>query len=120
MLLAGIAAGSALTIAMPDHAEFEANLHVPFRDDDARPVTMQFSYPGATAGTSVAWQIDLLNRQGVVLCTWQGQSAIGAGSTQAQIQWDGLDGNRRSLPSGYVRLRAIALDNSVVMRLAAA
>ncbi|WP_266170983.1 Ig-like domain-containing protein [Dyella subtropica] len=104
---------------MPDHEEFEAALHVPFNAAAARPITLQFSYPGAGPGTPVAWQVDVLNRSGAVLRSWQGQGAINAGRAQANIAWDGRDRTGQSLAAGYytVRMRAIAVDNDVAARI---
>ena len=120
LLTAGIVmALPALAGSLPDHEEFETGLHVPFKAAGARAITLHFSYPGATAGTPVAWEVALLDRNAEVLRTWQGQSAIRAGGTQAQVTWDGRGASGQALPSGYytVRMRAIALDNATVDRI---
>ncbi|WP_266159490.1 Ig-like domain-containing protein [Dyella silvatica] len=111
--------GAVFAGALPDHEEFEAALNVPFRSAGARPITLHFSYPGATAGTPVAWEVTLLRGDGSVLREWQGHSAISAGGTKAQLQWDGRDSNGQALSSGYytVHMRAIALDNATTARI---
>ncbi|MFC5742588.1 Ig-like domain-containing protein [Dyella tabacisoli] len=112
-------AGAVFAGALPDHEEFEAALHVPFRSAGARPITLNFAYPGATVGTPIAWEVALLRRDGSVLRQWQGHSAISSGNSQAQVLWDGRDGNGQALASGYytVRMRAIALDNATTARI---
>ena len=120
LLTAGIVmALPALAGSLPDHEEFETGLHVPFQAAGARVITLHFSYPGATAGTPVAWEVSVLGRNGDVLRSWQGQGAIRAGGTQAQVTWDGRGAAGQALPSGYytVRMRAIALDNDAVARI---
>ncbi|HWX66416.1 MAG TPA: Ig-like domain-containing protein [Rhodanobacter sp.] len=119
LLACTVVAVPALAGTLPDHEEFDAALQVPFRSTGVRPVTMHFSYPGATPGTPVAWEVTLLGRDGSALRTWQGHSTIGTGSTQAQVLWDGLDHNSKAVPAGYVtvRLRAIALDGTTAARI---
>jgi hypothetical protein len=119
LLACAVVAIPALAGVLPDHEEFDAALQVPFRSTGVRPVTMHFSYPGATPGTPVAWEVTLLGRDGGALRTWQGRSTIGTGSTQAQVLWDGLDRNSNAVPVGYVtvRLRAVALDSATAARI---
>ena len=119
LLACAVVAVPALAGTLPDHEEFDAALQVPFRSTGVRPVTMHFSYPGATPGTPVAWEVTLLGPDGSALRTWQGRSTIDAGSTQAQVLWDGLDRNSKAVPAGYVtvRLRAVALDNATAARI---
>ena len=119
LLACAVVAVPALASVLPDHEEFDAALQVPFRGTGVRPVTMHFSYPGATPGTPVAWEVTLLGHDGSALRTWQGHSTIGTGSTQAQVLWDGLDRNSKAVPAGYVtvRLRAIALDGATAARI---
>jgi hypothetical protein len=106
-------------VSLPDHHEFDATLQAPFRAAAARPITMQFSYPGAAAGTPVAWQIALLDRAGSVLRQWQGETRLRGSISQASVRWDGVDRNGRALPAGYytLRLRAVALDDANASRL---
>jgi hypothetical protein len=119
LLACAIVAVPVFAGVLPDHEEFDAALQVPFRSTGARPITMHFSYPGATPGTPVAWEITLLGGDGGALRTWQGRSTIGTGSTQAQVLWDGLDRNSKAVPAGYmtVRLRAVALDSATAARI---
>ncbi|TAL84802.1 MAG: carbohydrate-binding protein CenC [Rhodanobacter sp.] len=119
MAVSAICAVSAFAGTLPDHQEFEATLQVPFRASGVRPVTLQFAYPGATSGTPIAWEIDLLGRDGSVLRSWKGHSTVSNSTTQARVLWNGLDSHGAPIPSGYVtvRMRAIALDNSVAARL---
>ena len=111
--------GTAFAGALPDHEEFDAALQVPFRGAGARPITLHFSYPGAVAGTPVAWEVALLRRDGTLLREWQGHATIGAGSTQAHVAWDGLDAKGQPLSAGYytVRMRAMALDSDAISRI---
>ncbi|WP_027484915.1 Ig-like domain-containing protein [Rhodanobacter sp. OR87] len=119
LLACAVVAVPAFAGSLPDHEEFDATLQVPFRSAGARPVTMHFSYPGATPGTQVAWEVALLGHDGSELRAWQGHSALGTGSTQAKVLWDGLGRNGQTVPSGYVtvRLRAVALDGATVARI---
>lgn len=111
MVLAPVMAGT-----LPDHEEFEAALHVPFQAAGARTITLHFSYPGAAQGTPVAWEVELLGPNGAVVRSWQGQGAIRAGGTQAQVAWDGRDASGHTLAPGYytVHMRAVALDANAV------
>jgi len=105
--------------AAPDHQEFDAALQVPFQAHAGRAIVMHFEYPGASAGTPVAWQVALLDRGGQVLREWNGTAALRARTAQARVDWDGLDGRRQPLPAGYytVRLRALALDEDNARRI---
>ena len=104
---------------LPDHQEFDASLQVPFRADAARTIAMHFEYPGATAGTPVAWQVALLDRGGNALREWSGNAVLHARTAQASVSWDGFGRQHRVLPAGYytVRLRAIALDDENARRI---
>jgi hypothetical protein len=121
LVLAGLV-GCLPTLAgqvLPDHQEFDASLQVPFRADAARAIVMHFEYPGATAGTPVAWQVALLDRDGSALREWNGDSVLHTRRAQASVSWDGLDRGHHPLPAGYytVRLRAIALDDDNARRI---
>ncbi|WNL46729.1 Ig-like domain-containing protein [Dyella sp. BiH032] len=109
----------AMAGTLPDHEEFEAGLSVPFQGAGARTATLHFSYPGAVQGTPVAWTVELVDAGGRVLRSWQGQSALHAGGTQAQIAWDGRGASGETLSPGYytVRLHAVALDAGTVARI---
>ena len=104
---------------LPDHQEFDASLQVPFRGDAARLIVMQFEYPGAAAGTPVAWQISLLDHAGNRLRTWDGNAVLHKRTAQATVTWDGLDSQHHALAAGYytVRMRAIALDDDNARRI---
>lgn len=121
LVLAGLVFCSPAPAAqlLPDHQEFDASLQVPFRASTARSMTMHFEYPGATAGTPVAWQIVLLDHSGNALREWNGNSVLHARTAQASVSWDGFDSHRHALPAGYytVRLRAIALDDDNARRI---
>jgi len=120
LMFAGVfVVGSAFAGVLPDHEEFEAGLEVPFAAAGARPIALHFSFPGATAGTPVAWEVVLLGANGSPLRTWKGQSAISAGHAQARVNWDGRDAAGHNLPAGYytVRLHAIALNNDTASRI---
>lgn len=104
---------------LPDHQEFDAALQVAFQTNAARTIVMHFEYPGATAGTPVAWQITLLDRSGNALREWNGNSVLHTRTAQASVSWDGFDSQHHALPAGYytVRLRAIALDDDNARRI---
>ena len=105
--------------ALPDHQEFGVALQVPFRAATSRPMVMYFEYPGAAAGTPVAWEISLLGRDGSVLRQWSGNTTMQQRTAQARVNWDGRDSHARPLAPGYytVRLRAIALDDANAQRI---
>ncbi|MHB1056408.1 MAG: CehA/McbA family metallohydrolase [Rhodanobacter sp.] len=107
------------TTVLPDHQEFDAALQVPFRAHAGRSIVMHFEYPGAAAGTPVAWQVSLLDRRGNAVREWNGNSVLHTRTAQASVAWDGLDSRHRALPAGYytVRLRAIALDDDNARRI---
>ncbi len=104
---------------LPDHHEFDAALEVPFRAEGVRPIILHFGYPGAAAGTPVAWEVSLIDHGGHQVRQWKGSTVMHAATAQARVMWDGYGVGRRALASGYytVRLRTIALDDDNAQRL---
>ncbi|HET6431946.1 Ig-like domain-containing protein [Dyella sp.] len=120
MMLAGAVLSTAVGAAvLPDHQEFDAALEVPFTAAGARPIVLHFDYPGAAAGTPVAWQVELLGADGHELRRWNGGTTLQARSAQVRIHWDGRGPQHSALAPGYytVRLHAIALDDANVARI---
>lgn len=105
--------------ALPDHQEFDAALQVPFRAAVSRPIVMHFEYPGAAAGTPVAWEVALLGHDDQILRQWSGSTAMQQREAQATVHFDGRDSHAKPLPAGYytLRLRAIALDDANAHRI---
>ena len=99
----------AIAGTLPDHEEFDAALHVPFTGFGVRPITLQFSYPGASAGTPVAWEVALLGSDGLVKRDLQRHTTMSAAaSTQvalgrARSQWS--DAASRVLHGAHARHR---------------
>ncbi|MCP1372445.1 Ig-like domain-containing protein [Dyella lutea] len=108
------------TMPLPDHQEFGVALQVPFTASATRPITLHFEYPGAAPGTPIAWEVDVLDASGQVRRHWQGSTTLAkARDTLVHMNWDGRDAQRQALAPGYytVRLRALAMDDTVVARI---
>lgn len=108
------------TMPLPDHQEFGVALQVPFSATATRPITLHFEYPGAAPGTPIAWEVDVLDASGQVRRHWQGSTTLAkARDSLVRMNWDGRDAQRAALAPGYytVRLRALALDDTVVGRI---
>jgi len=108
------------TMPLPDHQEFGVALQVPFSATATRPITLHFEYPGAAPGTPIAWAVDVLDASGQVRRHWQGSTTLAkARDSLVRMNWDGRDTQRAALAPGYytVRLRALALDDTVIARL---
>ncbi|MEO8673469.1 MAG: CehA/McbA family metallohydrolase [Tahibacter sp.] len=97
-----------------DHYEFEVALAAPYRAAAAnsREFGLQFRYPGADDGTTIAWRLDIVNGRGTVLRTWRGESRLRDGTASESIRWNERDGRTGPLPWGHyeTRLSAVALD----------
>jgi hypothetical protein len=108
------------TMPLPDHQEFGVALQVPFSATAARPIILHFEYPGAAPGTPIAWEVDVLDASGQVHRHWQGSTTLAkARDSLVRMNWDGRDAQRAALAPGYytVRLRALALDDTVIARI---
>ena len=108
------------TMPLPDHQEFGVALQVPFAATATRPITLHFEYPGAAPGTPIAWEVDVLDASGQVRRHWQGSTTLAkARDSLVRMNWDGRDAQRVALAPGYytVRLRALALDDTVIGRI---
>lgn len=122
LVLAGAMFGTPVlaTMPLPDHQEFGVALQVPFSATATRPITLHFEYPGAAPGTPIAWEVDVLDASGQVRRHWQGSTTLAkARDSLVRMNWDGRDAQRAALVSGYytVRLRALALDDTVIARI---
>ncbi|MGN6741433.1 CehA/McbA family metallohydrolase [Dyella sp.] len=108
------------TMPLPDHQEFGVALQVPFAATATRPIVLHFEYPGAAPGTPIAWEVDVLDASGQVRRHWQGSTTLAkARDSLVRMNWDGRDAQRAALAPGYytVRLRALALDDTVIGRI---
>jgi hypothetical protein len=108
------------TMPLPDHQEFGVALQVPFSATATRPITLHFEYPGAAPGTPIAWEVDVLDASGQVRRHWRGSTTLAkARDSLVRMNWDGRDAQRAALAPGYytVRLRALALDDTVIARI---
>ena len=76
----------------PDHHEFEATLHAPYRGapHEARTFTLSFDYPFLTAPQQVRWRLQLLAPGGALVRQWQGQLPLFDAELAAKVDWDGL------------------------------
>ncbi len=98
----------------PDHHEFDAALHVPFRTANgqaARELTVSLNYPGMSQGQRFAWQVTLVNERQQPLRTLTGE-AVWNGRPMSVVQaWDGRDDKGQVLPAGTyeARLSAVTL-----------
>ncbi len=91
-LLAATLAWPAAAQPMPqrDHDEFEAFLAAPYRADTARTerqFELAFSYPGASAGQRIAWQLALRAPDGRTVARWRGTAVLADGTARHAIPW---------------------------------
>jgi hypothetical protein len=99
----------------PDHHEFEATLSAPFTSSvasGARDFTLQFSYPGATPGEVLAYDLKLVDEAGKLIQQWQGETLYAGKTTALSLTWAGRAGAQAKLADGHYRveLNAAALD----------
>jgi hypothetical protein len=101
-LTLALLAPSCLFAAFPDHEEFDATLHVPYRGtaSEARDFTLRFSYPGQGAGIAAAWRLDVHDEAGKLVRHWQGTAKAGDGEESVTIAWDGRDAAGTTLRAG--------------------
>ena len=112
--------GSAFA-ADPDHREFEATLHVPFRGDnvaavgvfgqsESRVFTLNFEYPTVERAQVIAWRLELVNQDGKVLKRWHGTENLLDRAVTVKVSWSGLI-DSAVLPEGQYRVRMLANSN---------
>ncbi|MEJ6004095.1 CehA/McbA family metallohydrolase [Paucibacter sp. AS339] len=88
---AGLAVGNAVS---PDHQEFEATLHVPYRAAagaiaEARSFTLRFEYPQVAHAQTVSWRLELLDPAGALVQRWYGVESLVKGDLSVKVDWAG-------------------------------
>lgn len=116
LLLSACAAGLALAGPIsPDHQEFEASLHVPYRADakaiaEARSFTLKFEYPQVEQAQTVSWRLELLDPAGEVAQRWYGVETLVKGEIVVKVDWAGRQGGVAAVDGIYtVRLTATSI-----------
>jgi len=76
----------------PDHNEFEAALHAPFRApaSGARTFTLAFDYPHLAAPLPVYWRLEV-TLAGVPVAQWRGQAELRGAPVDVRIDWGGAN-----------------------------
>lgn len=110
------------SVKSPDHYEFDATLSAPFVSDSrnaGRDFSIRMTYPGATAGQPVVWELTLSDPVGKVVQQWSGEDEYQNQSIVLVVPWAGRTGKQADLPDGNygLQLRARA-PNEVVARFA--
>lgn len=99
-----------VTEKSPDHEEFEATLHAPFRGDaatEARYVTLRFAYPltlPSHQAQSVRWRLELQDAAGRKITRWQGDETLQGEPLTRTVHWDGRAGELAGLKDGLYTL----------------
>ncbi|MFZ6768990.1 Ig-like domain-containing protein [Undibacterium sp. Di26W] len=113
--------------SIPDHHEFDASLHVPYRSDakagaESRYFTMEFEYPYVTKEQSITWRVELLGANGRVIDHWYGVEKLFKKTVTTQMFWSGRGPQGEALKDGVyqVRLTAKATDSAVLQAAPAA
>ncbi|WP_240623927.1 Ig-like domain-containing protein [Ahniella affigens] len=109
-LLVAISAGSASAVSL-DHHEFEASIYAPFRgvSNEARDFKLYFSYMDAADPSTVAWKVEILNRDGSnVLRQFVGEERLFQKQIEVNVPWNGRDGADKALASGFYKVRMTA------------
>lgn len=111
-------------VVSPDHHEFEASIHAPFRGDahEAREFGLQFSYIDAVDPSTVAWRVELRSQDGSQLYReWLGEERLYQRPVEIAVAWNGRDRDQRALKNGFylVRMTAVAAEPTVMKALAA-
>jgi hypothetical protein len=89
----------------PDHHEFEATLHAPYRGEGrsgARTFNLDFDRGGSAPSDSVQWTLTL-SAQGKPVASWQGAATLAAGRASVSVRWNGR--TRNGPPDGRYRVR---------------
>ncbi|MFZ6743873.1 Ig-like domain-containing protein [Undibacterium sp. JH2W] len=107
--------------SIPDHHEFDASLHVPYRSDakagaESRYFTMEFEYPYVSKEQTVTWRLELLGADGRVVDRWYGTEKLFKKTVTAQMFWSGRGPTGAALKDGIyqVRLTAKATDTALI------
>ena len=107
--------------SIPDHHEFDASLHVPYRSDakagaESRYFTMEFEYPYVTKEQSITWRLELLGADGRLIDHWYGVEKLFKKTVTTQMYWSGRGPKGEALKDGIyqVRLTAKATDTAVL------
>ncbi|MEL4180790.1 CehA/McbA family metallohydrolase [Roseateles sp. PN1] len=95
LLLSASSSGLVLASGIsPDHQEFEATLHVPFRAEagaiaEARRFTLKFDYPQVEQVQTVSWRLELLDSTGALVQRWYGVETLVKGELAVTVDWAG-------------------------------
>ncbi|MFZ6875123.1 Ig-like domain-containing protein [Undibacterium sp. Di27W] len=107
--------------SIPDHHEFDASLHVPYRSDakagaESRYFTMEFEYPYVSKEQTVTWRLELLGADGRVVDRWYGTEKLFKKTVTAQMFWSGRGPTGAALKDGIyqARLTAKATDTALI------
>ncbi len=106
-----LGAGSALAVS-PDHHEFEAAIHAPFRgaSDEARAFRLFFSYIDAIDPSTVAWRLEVRSHDGMRLHReWSGEERLFRQPVELAVPWDGRDDHQQALAPGFYLVRMTAM-----------
>ncbi|MBY0236878.1 MAG: phosphotransferase, partial [Burkholderiaceae bacterium] len=113
LLLSASSSGLVLAGSIsPDHQEFEATLHVPFRAEagataEARRFTLKFEYPQVEQTQTVSWRLDLLDPAGALVQRWYGVETLVKGELAVSVDWAGRQFGMAAVDGIYqVRLTA--------------
>jgi hypothetical protein len=101
--------------AAPEHDEFEATLHAPYRAADRHPVgrprsrtfTLVFDHPMVARPQQIRWTLDLLTPRGRSVRHWHGTRLLSGSPVTVRVAWAGRPGTR-ALPNGLYRVRMLA------------
>jgi hypothetical protein len=106
----GFVSFSSSAIDYADHYEFEGTLVAPFKADATgrRDVDLLFRFPGADNGTAIAWRLELLSPEDLVLRAWRGESRLDSGAAKDVLTWYERDRLNGLLPDDLYSLRLIA------------
>ena len=118
-----------VSIAHPDHHEFEAALWAPFLGEqggaarefeaalwapflgeqgEARTLKVGFGFVDAETMTVGSWRLELVDAKGLVRRIWHGETFLVSGAGTQRIAWDGADAAGRPLEHGFYTLRLTA------------
>ncbi|OYU42670.1 MAG: hypothetical protein CFE44_22690, partial [Burkholderiales bacterium PBB4] len=104
----------------PDHYEFEATLSAPFVSDSpdaGRDFNIRMTYPGATAGQPVVWELSLLDPAGKLVQQWSGEDEYQNQAIVVNVPWAGRIGKQADLPDGNYGLQLKARAPNEVCRV---
>lgn len=111
-----VAGGAPVFASIPDHQEFEATLHAPFRADpslragnEARYFTMEFDFPLLAREQVVGWRLELVTPDGRVVERWYGMEKLWHKKVSTKVFWAGRPLGAHSLADGLYEIRMTAL-----------